>query len=299
MQNVITSIDLGSNSFKVLKFDCKENKSLCEFTMTVGTADGLARSGNISQEALARIINAIKKSIELVIYDPREAIAITTQALRSANNSKEIIEAIHNQTGVMFKIIDGKTEGELTLLSMQNALKREKLKDDFFVLLDIGGGSTELIIYQNNISHIKSFSFGMVTLTQSLNQRNDLKKLEKEIIEFLEYSSIDISNSIFISASGTPTIIAALKHGLNNAQYDKEIINGTTLSMNEVKVIQETLDSISKEELIEKVGIGREDFIHSGMNIYQLFFKTLKKDTSIVFDDGLSEGIALNACNIG
>ncbi|MGB5867079.1 MAG: exopolyphosphatase, partial [Arcobacteraceae bacterium] len=181
MQNIVTSIDLGSNSFRVLKFDCKENKSLCEFDTTVGTADGLSSTGNISQEALQRVITAIKKSIEVVEYDPAKAVAVTTQALRSANNSKEILQAIQEQTGVVFTIIDGKTEGQLTLLSMQNALKREKLKDDDFVLLDIGGGSTELIIYQNNTSHIQSFPFGIVTLSQSTDQKKDLQLFQSEV----------------------------------------------------------------------------------------------------------------------
>jgi exopolyphosphatase/guanosine-5'-triphosphate,3'-diphosphate pyrophosphatase len=298
MQNIVTSIDLGSNSFRVLKFDCKENKSLCEFDITVGTADGLSKSGNISQEALQRVIDAIFKSIEVVDYDPTTAVAVTTQALRAANNSKEILETIKKQTGVAFKIIDGEREGQLSLLSMQNALKREKLKDDDFVLLDIGGGSTELILYQEGKSYIKSFPFGIVTLSQSINQENDLISFEKDVELFLQQSDKDITNSIFISTAGTPSIIAALKHGLNSTQYDKHIVNGTTLTMGEVIEIQDQLNSISKEELKIKVGIGREDYINTGMFIYRLFFKTLKKEVSVVFDDGLREGVALDACKI-
>jgi len=292
----ITSIDLGSNSFRVLKFDCKKRQSLAEFDTTVGTADGLSQTGKISDEALQRIINAIKKSIEVVDYNPKEAVAVTTQALRIANNSQEILKKIKSETGIDFKIIDGKTEGELSLLSIQNALQREKLRDDDFVLIDIGGGSTELIIYQNGKSHIKSFSFGIVTLSQSLKQEKDLQIFENEILDFIENSKYDISKSIFISTAGTPTIIAALKHGLDDANYDKHIVNGTILTANEVSSIQNNLQTISKDELIRKVGTGREDFINTGMNIYKLFFKTLKKEFSIVFDDGLREGVALNSC---
>ena len=296
--NIVTSIDLGSNSFRVLKFDCASKKSLVEFDTTVGTADGLSQTGNISKEALLRIINAIKKSIEIVDYDPKEAVAVTTQALRIANNSKEILEEIKLKTGVNFQIIDGKREGELSLLSIQNALERENLNDDNFVLVDIGGGSSELIIYQNGTSHIHSFAFGIVTLSQSLNQKKDLEIFEKKILEFVENSKYDISDSIFISTAGTPTIIAALKHGLDNADYDKNIVNGTTLSAQDVFDIQKKLQSVSKDELIQKVGTGREDFINTSMLIYSLFFKTLNKEFSIVFDDGLREGVALNSCKI-
>lgn len=296
VQNIVTSIDLGSNSFRVLKFDCKSKISLAEFDTTVGTADGLSKTGNISKEALIRIINAIKKSIEMVDYNPKDAVAVTTQALRIANNSAEILTEIKAQTGVNFKIIDGKTEGELSLLSIRNALKRENFSDDNFVLVDIGGGSSELIISQNGNSNIKSFSFGIVTLSQSLNQEKDLEIFEKEILEFIKDSQYNITESIFISTAGTPTIIAALKHGLDNIDYDKHIVNGTTLTEQEVSEIQNKLQSISKNELIKKVGTGREDYINTGMLIYRLFFKTLNKRSSIVFDDGLREGVALNAC---
>jgi len=298
LQNVVTSIDLGSNSFRVLKFDCKLKKTLAEFDITVGTADGLSQTGDISQQALTRIINAIKKSIEVVEYDPTKAVAVTTQALRIANNAKEILDEIQAQTGVKFTIIDGKTEGELSLLSIQNALEREHLKDDDFVLIDIGGGSSELVIYQNGKSCIKSFSFGIVTLSQSSNQVRDLEIFEKEILDFLNVNDYNISQSLFISVAGTPSIVAALKHGLDNADYDKHIVNGTTLTAKEVLEIQKKLNSISKDELIKKVGTGREDFINTGMLIYRLFFKTLNKEVSIVFDDGLREGVALNACKL-
>ncbi|MEA3553227.1 MAG: exopolyphosphatase [Campylobacterota bacterium] len=297
MQHYVTSIDLGSNSFRVLKFDCKTKQTISEFETTVGTADGLSKSGDISCDALNRIITAIKKSIEVVNYNPKDAIAVTTQALRVANNSEYILQNIKENTGVSFNIIDGEKEANLTLLAMQYALKRENLKDDDFVLLDIGGGSTELILYQNKQSDIKSFSFGIVTLSQSINQKEDFEKFENEVLIFLKNSKYDISNSTFISTAGTPTTVAALKQGLNYKTYDKQKVNGTTLSIDEVVSIQKKLNTLDKDELISEVGTGREDYINTGMSIYKLFFNTLKKDISIVFDDGLREGVALERCS--
>jgi len=296
MSNIVTSIDLGSNSFRVLKFDCVSKKSLGEFETTVGTADGLSVTGGITPEALQRVINAIKKSIEVIDYNPKEAIAVTTQALRIANNSSYILEEIKSQTGIDFTIIDGKEEGRLTLLAMQNALQRENFNGDDFVLVDIGGGSTELIIYQNEKSKIHSFPFGIVTLSQSKNQQKDLVEFKIEIEKFI--NSFNLENSIFISTAGTPTIITALKHGLTSTTYDKNIINGTELSLDEIKDIQIRLQTLSTEELISEVGMGREDFINTGILIYELFYKTLKKDISVVFDDGLREGVALNSCKL-
>lgn len=296
MDKMITSIDLGSNSFRVLKLDCKTKQTIAEFEQTVGTADGLSKTGNISNEAIQRVIKAIEKSIKIVNYDPKKAVAVTTQAMRAAKNSKEALKTIEDTTGVKFQIIDGQKEAKLTLLAMQYALKREKLPDDRFVLLDIGGGSTELIIYNDKKSFIKSFSYGIVTLSQSQQKQKDFKVFEDKVKEFLFKHDLQLQSYNFLSTAGTPTTIAALKHGLNYQTYDKTIVNGTTLSIKEINQIQDKLNSWKKEERIFNVGNGREDYINTGINIYKLFFQILQKDISIVFDDGLREGVAIDHC---
>jgi len=254
----------------------------------------MSKTGDITNEALSRIITAIKESILKVDYDPTQAIAVTTQALRVAKNSTEILKTIKEQTGVDFNIIDGVKEAKLTLLSMQYALKRENQKSDDFVLLDIGGGSTELIIYQNETSTIKSFPYGIVTLSQSKNKKQDFVKFQELVKEFIK--DTNLSNSMFISTAGTPTTIAALKHGLDYNTYDKFVVNGTILYLDELQNIQKELQELPKEKLIDKVGTLREDFIDTGIQIYKLFYKILDKDNSIVFDDGLREGVAIEQC---
>lgn len=292
--NSITAIDLGSNSFRVLHFDCSNSTQLGQFEIAVGLADGLATTGMISKEAVDRVVKAIENSIEKIGYDPTKAVAVTTQAMRTAKNSSEVIETVFEKTGVRFYIIDAHVEAKLTLLAMQTALKRESIKGDDFLLLDIGGGSTELIIYQNNKEQIKSFEYGIVTLAQSLSKDEDFKEFETQIYEFVK--ECNLKESIFISTAGTPTTIAALKCGLNFKTYDKNIINGTVLNPCEIVEIQNELRSLSQEQLIERVGSGRDDFIDTGINIFKLFYKVLKKDSSIVFDDGLREGVAIEYC---
>ena len=106
----------------------------------------------------------------------------------------------------------------------------------------------------------------------------------------------NLDDAIFVSTAGTPTTLAALKCGLNYKTYDKEIINGTILSLDEVTQLQNELNLLNKEELINRVGTGRDDYIDTGINIFKLFYKVLKKESSIVFDDGLREGVAIEYC---
>jgi len=260
----------------------------------VGLADGLKQSGKISDEAIKRVLKAIDESIEKIGYDPTKTVAVTTQAMRSAKNSKEVMETILKKTGISFNIIQPQKEAELTLLAMQYALKREKIKDDNFLLLDIGGGSTELIIYKNKKEKIVSFPYGIVTLAQSSQKEQDFNEFENLLKKFVKNE--ELNEAIFISTAGTPTTLAAIKCGLNYKTYDKEIINGTTLDLAEIKQYQTELKNLTKEELIKTVGSGRDDFIDTGITIFKLFYKVLEKQSSIVFDDGLREGVAIENC---
>lgn len=290
------SIDLGSNSLRVLKYDCITQKILDEFDKTVGTADGLIQTGNISNEAVKRVVDALNESIIKIKYNPKTAIAVTTQALRVANNKDDVISKIKQDTNIEFKIIDGQKEADLTLLAIKYALKRENIANEEFVLLDIGGGSSELSLVSRKKVIAKSFPFGIVTLTQSQNQEGDFEKFEDEINEFLRDSKFEISNMPFISTAGTPTTICAVKLGMNYETYDKQKINGQKLYLSDIYRVQQELLDMSIEDLQRTVGNGRTAYINIGIEIFKLFFKILHKQYSIVFDDGLREGVAINHC---
>ena len=92
MNQEIVTIDLGSNSFRVLKYDCENHKIISEYNEVVGMADGLVDTGIISKEAMQRVINAISHSSEIVKYNPKDAICVTTAAMRKASNNQEVLK---------------------------------------------------------------------------------------------------------------------------------------------------------------------------------------------------------------
>lgn len=300
MANEVVSIDLGSNSFRVLKYDCINNTIISEYNQVVGTADGLVSTGLISMQAQERVIKALKKSIEVVNYDPNTAVAVTTAAMRKAKNSHEVLINFEKQTSVKFKIIDGIEEARLTLIAVKYALKRENINSSKFILLDIGGGSTELIINTNNEHKAHSFDFGIVTMTQEFLKHHDLHKdLEKkklQIKEYLDSLNINLNEYEFVATAGTPTTIAAVKLGQDFFSYDRNIVNGTIVNLKDLKDCLSIFDDCSKEEITKLVGSGRIEFIQVGIYIYQTIFEVLEKSESIVLDDGLREGVAINHC---
>lgn len=296
--NEIVTIDLGSNSFRVLKYDYKNHKIISEFNEVVGMADGLVETLNISKDAMIRVINAINKASQDLNFDPKDAVCVTTAAMRKALNNKEVLSFFEEKTGAKFSIIDANEEARLTLLAVKYALKREKINSENFVLLDIGGGSTEIVVNTAQNYEAKSFDFGIVTMTQKSIKKEDLEKdlndRKIQIKEFLNSLKIDLKDYSFVATAGTPTTIAAIKLGQDYFSYDRNIINGTKVNLNDLEDSLKIFKSHSKDELTKLVGQGRVEFMEVGTYIYKMVFEVLQKDESIVLDDGLREGVAIN-----
>ena len=113
MKNEVITIDLGSNSFRVLKYDCLNFKIIDEYHQVVGLADGLINSGLISFEALNRVIDAINIAKDKLSFKPENAVCVTTAAMRKTKNSQEALDFIEKNSGAKFKIIDS-NEGSKT-----------------------------------------------------------------------------------------------------------------------------------------------------------------------------------------
>ncbi|MFA9238760.1 MAG: exopolyphosphatase [Candidatus Paceibacteria bacterium] len=298
MNQEIVSVDLGSNSFRVLKYDYINHKIISEYNEVVGMADGLIDTGLISFEAQQRVVNAILHSVQIINYDPKNAVCVTTAAMRKASNNKEVLKYFKDKTGITFEIIDGNEEARLTLLAVKYALKREKINSSKFILLDIGGGSTEIIVNTNDNYSAHSFDFGIVTMTQKYlkyhDLHNDLDSRKKDIKEFLDSLNLDLSDYGFVATAGTPTTIAAIKLGQDFFSYDRNIVNGAIVDLNDLEYCLNIFKNSSKEEIARLVGRGRVEFIEVGIFIYKAIFEVLNKKESIVLDDGLREGVAIN-----
>ena len=300
MKNII-AIDLGSNAIRALKIDCKTEDTISSFHKTVRTADNLANTGEISSGALERILKALDEINREMDFSSSNIKAVTTEALRQASNSQEILDEIKSKTGVTFNIINGDDEAKYALIATKNRLKKLNLNIDRFLLADIGGASTELIFNYRDRFFSKSFPIGIVTITEKYNNLKDLeanisnimidvKKFRDEI--YRDYGEVDE----FIAIAGTPTTLASLKLGLTYSTYDASKIHGTILTKEDLDTQLNSLLNMSKKEREETIGVGREDLIASGIVIYRELYNISKFNKSIVVDDGIREGLAFNEC---
>jgi exopolyphosphatase/guanosine-5'-triphosphate,3'-diphosphate pyrophosphatase len=295
------AIDLGSNTIRMVKWDCEKNERVAEFEKIVKTADNLVKTKKISEEAVERIIEAIKEAKEKMDFDD-DVKAVGTEALRRAENADEVIEKIKRETGIEIEIISPEEEANFTALAVENCLKKCGYENKNFFLVDIGGGSTELILKHKDELISKSFKIGIVTFTQKYKTPEAIKfAVKKEASKFKEF--IDFAfhafkkPKIFVASSGTPTTIAALKLGMEYKTYDPQKVNGTVVTLEDLEYWGEKLMKMEMKKREKLVGIGRGDLIISGIMIFKEIFKITKYRECVICDDGVREGVAVWACS--
>lgn len=295
------AFDLGSNTLRCVVIDCATLEIVFEDSIIVKSADGIAKNGNISDDAIKRIIDAILLVGSKYDIVNNQVKAVTTEALRRAKNATMVLETIEKQTGIKFEVIDGDEEARLTLLAVKHRLNTLGIEKSF-MLVDIGGGSTEIIFYGNGGNYIsKSFPLGIVTLTQKYNDLRIIKeKIEEDsvgIYDFIKTTTKNFDNiDIFVATAGTPTTIAAMKLGMSYESYDSKTINGTIITIDDIDVEFDKLLSSDEKERTYMVGVGREDLITTGVLILKYLLKSADFKECIVIDDGLREGVALEEC---
>jgi len=289
------AIDLGSNTLRIIEYDgISWGKS---FEKIVRTAEGLNEFNKIGSPALKRILCALAEAKQKIDFSSHEVVAITTAAMRMASNSEEILHYIAQESGVNFRIIDGDEEAILTLMAVENRLHRLNVPSDEFVLVDVGGGSTEVVVVSKNTTASKSFSLGIVTLDEKFltnNIKDELTFFRNEITLYLHSLTLETIPKTLVLTAGTPTTIAAYLLGMDYQTYDANRINGTFLKRSDcVRVLEELLemDEVTRSRY---VGVGREQLIVVGIRILEMIFDVFEVKNAIVIDDGLREGVALN-----
>ena len=297
----MVAIDLGSNTLRVVEYDCVHMRTTAAFEKIVKTADRLAMTGVIGHEAVERVIYAIREAQEQIDFQGQEIVAVTTEALRRAKNADDVLARIAQETGVMFRIIDGEEEAYLTLLAVKERLQKLHHGARNFVLIDIGGGSTEIIFVYKDEVISKSFPVGIVTIAQQYTTLDVIKEaLPHEMLSMQMFAAETLATrgsvEAFVATAGTPTTVAAMKLGQTYATYDAAKINGTILAKEELPRYLEKLLAMPFEKREETVGTGRSDLIAAGILIFEHLYTILEQKQCIVIDDGLREGVAIAYC---
>ncbi len=295
------AIDLGSNTVRAIKYDCASGKKIATFEKIVKAADKVTSSGVINDEAKARIFGAIEELKQKLGADDN-IVAAATAVYRKAKNGEALLKELSEKYGIKTKILNGESEALLTSMAVEEAMKKCELSTDSFMLVDIGGGSTEIIFKKGDKITLESFEVGIVGVAQKYPTpellQHGVKKECAELKEFIKDTMYAfLKPQLFCATAGTPTTIAAIKAGMSYENYDSEKINGAIVTMDDIDKTFTKLLKISIDERSKLVGALRQDLITAGILIYKEVFEATGFKECRVFDDGLREGVALAVCN--
>jgi len=286
------AIDLGSNTIRFIEYDgFKWGES---FEKIVKTAESLQETGLIGENALERIIGAIDEAREKLDFDGNEIRAYTTAAMRLATNSAAALETIFRKTGIRFEIIDAQREADLTLSAVRYRLRMLAQTPSSFVMVDIGGGSTEVIVCEDERTASVSFNTGIVTLYESADSDEMLQDKIHSFETLIKDSIVRPADGLLVMTAGTPTTIAAYLQGMDYHTYDPARINGYILSLADCYRVYHELLAMDEQQRIRYVGVGRERLIGAGILMVTTLYTALGFQEAIIIDDSLREGIALD-----
>jgi exopolyphosphatase/guanosine-5'-triphosphate,3'-diphosphate pyrophosphatase len=294
------AIDLGTNTARLLVGD-RDSGGLHTIRVEreiIRLGGGFTHEYGLSESAEQRALRCLKRYSGIMEeYGVRHIRACATSAVRDAVNGPAFVERVLKETGIKLAVIDGGLEGRLTLKGVISGLD---LIHDSMVVIDVGGGSTEITIAEHgNILYVVSLPLGVVRLTEGSGTPEAMSERIAGILGNFQ-SEISLAgvcikpDSVMIATAGTATTLAAIK--MEMVDYDYRRVNNLLISRGEIAGIYERLIPLDPVERILVPGLekGREDLIIAGILIILQSMDYLGFTSLKVSDYGLLEGLALS-----
>ena len=293
----LASIDLGSNSTRLLIAEVNDQGLNVLIRMHVVTkmSEKIEQTGEISTEAFKRVNSALRNFKKLLIEnDVDDVFVIGTAALRDAKNSDEIIENIRKKYDFEVEVLSGHEEGITTSIGVLHFMENS----ENFLIVDIGGRSTEFIYEFENKIISKSLNLGVVTLSEKYfsnlpigQELIDEAKLKIET----ELSQLDIKDKKnVIGVSGTALSLASIF--LDQQNFNEEELHEIKIDIDNIQEINKRILKMTEAEIITKFrGIDpkRASTITSGIFLLETILSHYSNSPIIISKYDILEGLIL------
>jgi exopolyphosphatase / guanosine-5'-triphosphate,3'-diphosphate pyrophosphatase len=299
----VASIDIGTNSTRVLvaepaggRLDILDRRN----TIT-RLGQGVGASGRLADEAVERTLACLRDYREILDRHGAERIRVAaTSASRDAANRDAFFDAVEDIVGVRPELLSGDEEGRLSFLGATGELDHGQGP---FLVVDIGGGSTEFIVGTDRVEGVMSVDVGCVRLTEKfLDHDPPLPEELTACISFTDAYLDDVVREVpavadartLVGLAGTITTVAAVEIGL--ATYDRDRIHHFRLTREAAEDVFRTLATESRAERIHNPGLeeARADVIVGGCCVLVALFRRLGFDEMLVSEADILDGLALS-----
>jgi len=300
----VAAIDCGTNSIRLLIADI-ENGTLTDVVRTmviVRLGEGVDKTGEFSQAALTRTFAAIETFALLISqHQPERVRFVATSASRDVSNRSEFMDGVLSRLGIEPDIISGDEEAELSFLGATADLVNEQEPPAApYLVVDIGGGSTEFVLGTTGPTAAISTNVGCVRMTERhlISDPATPQEIAAAIADIdaaidLAYLSVPISQAhSLIGLAGSVTTVAAIALGLS--EYDSTAIHGSRISAPDIHRITGELLAMTRAQRA-KLGPmheGRIDVIGSGALVLDRIMIRTGLGEVVVSERDILDGIA-------
>ena len=300
----VAAIDCGTNSIRLLIAEPMSSGGLRELDRRleiVRLGQGVDASGEFHPDALQRTFAVVDQYAELI---KKAGVAVpnvrfvATSAARDARNRDSFFAGIKQRLGVLPDVISGATEAQLSFLG---ALSRVTPEGQPVLVMDIGGGSTELITGSaaGEIYRAISLDVGSVRVAERFLRQNpvaddDLARASEYVDDLLAGSGVEFASiGTWIGVGGTATTLAGVYLELEH--YDREQVHGAVIPLPAVQELLQRLARLTVEEIkaLPSMHPGRADVITGGGLVEARIAARLNVADLIISESDILDGIAL------
>jgi exopolyphosphatase/guanosine-5'-triphosphate,3'-diphosphate pyrophosphatase len=307
---ILASIDVGTNSIHMVVV--RIDPALPTFTMiarekeTVRLGDRNPQTGELTPEAMARAIGALGRCQELAkSLNAEQIVAVATSAVREAPNGRAFLKQVEAELGLVVNLISGQEEARRIYLGVLSGME---FNNQPHIIIDIGGGSTELILGDSHEPRfLSSTKVGAVRLTREFVttdpiSHNEFQLLQAFIRGMLERPIEELQARLepgeqarLVGTSGTIETLATL-HAREKLGMVPSPLNGYQLSRKDVKDTVKRLASLTYAERAAIPGMSerRSEIIVAGALILLEAMTQLGIESLIICERALREGVIVD-----
>lgn len=297
---VLAAIDCGTNSTRLLvsRGSGPGAEALARINTITRLGRGVEASGRLSPEAIDTTLTALREYRAVIDEHEVSALRVTaTSAARDADNRDDFFNAAEEILGVRPELLSGQAEAEL---SFRGATAELDPAEGPFLVVDIGGGSTEFIVGAESVQGAKSVDIGCVRFTETYIENDP--PMPEELHACISVATAhfdDVAREVpgvteaptVVGLAGTVTTVAAIEMGL--AEWDRDAIHHFRLERDAIEDVFRTLATEPLEDRKHNPGLeaARADVIVAGTCILVALVRWLDVDHILVSEADILDGL--------
>ncbi|OKH21228.1 exopolyphosphatase [Hydrococcus rivularis NIES-593] len=307
---ILAAIDIGTNSIHMVVVQI--DPILAAFTIiakekdTVRLGDRDAKTGNLTPEAMQRAIAALQRCKDLAISkNAAHIVAVATSATREAPNGLEFLQRVESEVGIFVNLISGQEEARRIYLGVLSGMD---FQNQPHVIIDIGGGSTELILADSQEPRfLSSTKVGAVRLTREFITTDPISEAEFAYLQayvrgMLERATDELRFYIkpgeqlrMVGTSGTIETLAII-HALEKQGEVPNPLNGYQISRKDIREMIKRFAAMNCEQRSAIAGMSekRAEIILAGAIVLQEAMSLLNLETIVICERSLREGVIVD-----